>query len=156
MGKDIDTVIAELKSLGLEVNDVAQETSDADPGTVLSVSPSGSVEAGSTIKVVYAMAAQTVQVPSVSGMSFSAAQQLLQSAGLAAVKGSETFDESVAGTVISQSVPAKSEVAPGTSVSLTVSKGPEPVSSPTATPTATPTQTSDSTDAAQDEAPGGE
>ncbi|WP_461634871.1 protein kinase domain-containing protein [Glutamicibacter soli] len=156
VGKDIDTVIAELKSLGLEVNDVAQETSDADPGTVLSVSPSGSVEAGSTIKVVYAMAAQTVQVPSVSGMSFSAAQQLLQSAGLAAVKGSETFDESVAGTVISQSVPAKSEVAPGTSVSLTVSKGPEPVSSPTATPTATPTQTSDSTDAAQDEAPGGE
>ena len=156
VGKDIDTVISELKSLGLDVDDVAQETSEAEPGTVLSVSPSGSVEAGSTIKVVYAMASQTVQVPSVSGMSFSAAQQLLQSAGLAAVKGSEAFDESVAGTVISQSVPANSEVAPGTSVSLTVSKGPEPVSSPTATPTATPTQTADSTDAAQDEAPGGE
>ncbi|MGX1751099.1 protein kinase domain-containing protein [Glutamicibacter protophormiae] len=156
VGKNIDTVIAELESLGLKVNDVAQETSEASPNTVLSVSPSGSVEAGSTIKVVYAMASQTVNVPAVSGMSFSAAQQLLQSAGLAAVKGSEAFDDSVAGTVLSQSVPANSEVAPGTSVSLTVSKGPEPVSTPTPTPTPTPTQSATSTGAAQDEAPGGE
>lgn len=156
VGKNIDTVIAELESLGLKVNDVAQETSEASPNTVLSVSPSGSVEAGSTIKVVYAMASQTVNVPAVSGMSFSAAQQLLQSAGLAAVKGSEAFDDSVAGTVLSQSVPANSEVAPGTSVSLTVSKGPEPVSTPTPTPTPTPTQSATSTGAAQGEAPGGE
>ncbi|MFJ2621141.1 protein kinase [Glutamicibacter sp. NPDC087344] len=152
VGQDIDSVTAELEGLGLNVNDVAQETSDAEPRTVLSVSPSGSVEAGSTIKVVYAMAAQTVDVPSVTGMSYSAAQELLQSAGLAAAKGSEQYDSSVAGTVLSQSVPANSAVAPGTSVSLSVSLGPEPAASPT--PSATPSQTSTATDSAQDEATG--
>ncbi|GAA1405491.1 hypothetical protein AUR04nite_15350 [Glutamicibacter uratoxydans] len=151
VGQNIDTVTAKLESLGLTVDATAEETSKASPNEVISVNPTGSVEKGSTIKVVYAMAAQTVKVPSVVGSSFTAAQSLLQNSGLAAVKGTEVYDNSVAGTVLQQSVDANTEVAPGTTVSLTVSKGPEPSEAPSATPTETPT--SSPTGASEKQAP---
>ncbi len=151
VGQNIDTVTAKLESLGLTVDATAEETSKASPNEVISVNPTGSVEKGSTIKVVYAMAAQTVKVPSVVGNSFTAAQSLLQNSGLAAVKGTEVYDNSVAGTVLQQSVDANTEVAPGTTVSLTVSKGPEPSEAPSATPTETPT--SSPTGASEKQAP---
>jgi len=141
VGQDIDTVIAQLKGLKLQVNDVAKETSDADPGKVISLSPTGNVEKGKTITVNYAMAPETVEVPSVVGMSYEAAQKQIQDAGLAVSKGAEQSDSSVAGTVLSQSVTAGSQAKPGTTVSLTVSSGPEETPSATPTPSETASET---------------
>ncbi|WP_313812546.1 protein kinase domain-containing protein [Glutamicibacter sp.] len=153
VGQNVDAVISELESQGLKVKDVPQESSDAQPGEVISVNPTGSVEKGSTVTVVYATAPETVTVPSVTGTSFTAAQSLLQETGLAVLKGSEVYDSSPAGTVLEQSVAANSEVAPGTSVSLTVSKGPEPSESPTPTLKATQSPTATPSGDAEEEAP---
>jgi len=150
IGQDIDTVTQELEGQGLKVNAVPQETNDYDPREVISLNPTGNVEVGETVTVTYAMAAETVQVPSVTGMSYSAAQQQLQNAGLAVAKGQELTDSSVAGTVLSQDVAANSEVAPGTTVTLDVSSGPsqepEVTETPTPTPSATPTPTATESD----------
>ena len=150
IGQDIDTVTQELEGQGLKVNAVPQETNDYDPREVISLNPTGNVEVGETVTVTYAMAAETVQVPSVTGMSYSAAQQQLQNAGLAVAKGQELTDSSVAGTVLSQDVAANSEVAPGTTVTLDVSSGPsqepEVSETPTPTPSATPTPTATESD----------
>ncbi|KSU65103.1 protein kinase domain-containing protein [Arthrobacter sp. NIO-1057] len=150
IGQDIDTVTQELEGQGLKVNAVPQETNDYDPREVISLNPTGNVEVGETVTVTYAMAAETVEVPSVTGMSYSAAQRQLQNAGLAVAKGQELTDSSVAGTVLSQDVAANSEVAPGTTVTLDVSTGPsqepEATETPTPTPSATPTPTATESD----------
>lgn len=149
VGQDIDSVMNKLEALGFDVKDVSQETSEVPAGQVLGVSPSGSVEEGSTITVTYAQAPETIEVPSVEGMSSESAQSLLQNAGLAAAKGSEVYDSSIAGTVLSQSPEAGSSVAPGSKVTLTISLGPEPVATPTPTPTKaeTPSATPEETGA---------
>ncbi|HJX80323.1 protein kinase domain-containing protein [Glutamicibacter sp.] len=148
VGKDIDTVIAQLRSLGLEVSDSATESSEANPGEVLSVSPTGSVEPGSTVKVSYAKAPETVDVPAVTGMSYEAAQKLLQDSGLAVSKGGEEHDSSVANTVLKQTPAEGTKVTPGSRISLIISLGPEPKETPTETPTSTPTPTATPTESA--------
>ncbi|PRA10124.1 protein kinase [Arthrobacter sp. MYb211] len=139
VGQDIDTVTSELNSLGLEVAATATETSEAEPGEVLSVSPTGSVEPGSTINVSYAKAPEMTEVPAVTGMSYEAAQKLLQDSGLAVTKGGEEYDSSVAGTVLKQTPVEGTQVTPGSRVSLVLSLGPEPEESPSSTPSTTPT-----------------
>ncbi|PRA04077.1 protein kinase [Arthrobacter sp. MYb229] len=139
VGQDIDTVTSELNSLGLEVAATATETSEAEPGEVLSVSPTGSVEPGSTINVSYAKAPEMTEVPAVTGMSYEAAQKLLQDSGLAVTKGGEEYDSSVAGTVLKQTPVEGTQVTPGSRVSLVLSLGPEPEETPSSTPSTTPT-----------------
>lgn len=153
VGQDIDSVIAYLTGEGLVVDDIAQETSDYEPREVISVNPTGSVEAGQTIQVTYAMAPETVAVPSVTGMSFEAAQKRIQDAGLAVAKGEERNHSSVAGTVLAQDVPAGSEAEPGTTVTLDISSGPAEEPAETATPTESPSQSPGAAEADQSEAP---
>ncbi|UTT39769.1 protein kinase [Glutamicibacter mishrai] len=155
IGQDIDKVTSELEGKGLKVNAVPQETDEAEPREVISLNPTGNVEVGETVTVTYAMAPETVEVPKVTGMSFEAAQKRIQDAGLAAARGEERSDSSVAGTVLSQDVPAGREVDPGTTVTLDLSTGaeeePEESETPTATPTPTSSPTASETD--QSEAP---
>ncbi|QIV87144.1 protein kinase domain-containing protein [Glutamicibacter mishrai] len=155
IGQDIDKVTSELESKGLKVNAVPQETDEAEPREVISLNPTGNVEVGETVTVTYAMAPETVEVPKVTGMSFEAAQKRIQDAGLAAARGEERSDSSVAGTVLSQDVPAGREVDPGTTVTLDLSTGPEEEPEESETPTATPTPTSSPTasETDQSEAP---
>jgi len=141
VGKDIDEVTAQLEGQGLKVNAVAEESSDTDPRKVISLNPTGNVEVGETITVTYAKAPETVEVPSVVGMSYSAAQTQIQNAGLAVSKGEERSDSSVAGTVLSQSEAAGSQAEPGTTVTLDVSSGPKETESATPTPSETPSET---------------
>ncbi|MEU5835508.1 protein kinase [Streptomyces diacarni] len=137
VGQDIDTVTAELEGKGLVVDATPQETNEYEPREVISLNPTGSVEKGETISITYAMAPETVGVPSVTGMGYEAAQKRIQDAGLAVAKGEERHDSSVAGTVLAQDVPAGSEVEPGTTVTLDISMGPEePEASESATPSA--------------------
>lgn len=125
IGQDIDTVTAQLEGQGLVVDATPQETSEYEPRAVISLNPTGSVAQGETVSVTYAMAPETIGVPSVTGMNFEAAQKRIQDAGLAVAKGEERPDPSVAGTVLEQDVPAGSEVEPGTTVTLDISTGPE-------------------------------
>ncbi|ALG27567.1 protein kinase [Glutamicibacter halophytocola] len=153
VGQDIDTVTQQLESQGLKVDAVPQETDQADPREVISLNPTGNVEVGETVTVTYAMAPETVEVPKVTGMSFEAAQKRIQDAGLAAAKGEERSDSSVAGTVLSQDVSAGSEVEPGTTVTLDLSTGPEEEPEESAAPTATPTASPTATESDQSTAP---
>ncbi|MGP9488383.1 protein kinase domain-containing protein [Glutamicibacter sp. 363] len=139
VGQDIDAVTSVLEALGLDVAAAAEETSSSEPGEVLSVSPTGSVEPGSTINVSYAKAPEMTEVPAVTGMSYEAAQKLLQDSGLAVAKGGEEYDSSVAGTVLSQTPVEGTQVSPGSRVTLVISSGPEPEETPSSTPSTTPT-----------------
>jgi LPXTG-motif cell wall-anchored protein len=80
-----------------------------------------------------------VNVPSVKGQSKASAQSELEGAGLALGSVGSAYSSSVtAGLVLSQSPAAGADVAPGTAVSITLSKGPAPV---VATPKPTPKPT---------------
>jgi LPXTG-motif cell wall-anchored protein len=81
-----------------------------------------------------------VNVPSVKGQSKASAQSELEGAGLALGSVGSAYSSSVtAGLVLSQSPAAGADVAPGTAVSITLSKGPAPVvATPKPTPKATP------------------
>ncbi|MGO3508416.1 protein kinase domain-containing protein [Glutamicibacter arilaitensis] len=152
VGQDIDTVTAELEGKGLVVDSTPQETSEYEPREVISLNPTGSVEKGETISITYAMAPETVAVPSVTGMSFEAAQKRIQDAGLAVAKGEERNDPSVAGTVLEQDVAAESEVEPGTTVTLDISAGPEEVEE-SESPSETATESPEAAKLEQSEAP---
>lgn len=152
VGQDIDTVTAELEGEGLVVDSTPQETSEYEPREVISLNPTGSVEKGETISITYAMAPETVAVPSVTGMSFEAAQKRIQDAGLAVAKGEERNDPSVAGTVLEQDVAAESEVEPGTTVTLDISAGPEEVEE-SESPSETATESPEAAKPEQSEAP---
>ncbi|MGO4295120.1 protein kinase domain-containing protein [Glutamicibacter sp. MCAF14] len=152
VGQDIDTVTAELEGKGLVVDSTPQETSEYEPREVISLNPTGSVEEGETISITYAMAPETVAVPSVTGMSFEAAQKRIQDAGLAVAKGEERNDPSVAGTVLEQDVAAESEVEPGTTVTLDISAGPKEVEE-SESPSETATESPEAAKPEQSEAP---
>jgi LPXTG-motif cell wall-anchored protein len=81
-----------------------------------------------------------VNVPSVKGQTKASAQSELEGAGLALGSVGSAYSSSVtAGLVLSQSPAAGADVAPGTAVSLTLSKGPAPAAAtPKPTPNATP------------------
>ena len=152
IGQDIDTVTAELEGMGLVVDATPQETSEYEPREVISLNPTGSVAQGETVLVTYAMAPETVGVPSVTGMSFEAAQKRIQDAGLAVAKGEERPDPSVAGTVLAQDVPAGSEVEPGTTITLDISTGPEETE-PTGSATESASESPEAAEPEQSEAP---
>ncbi|PJJ45514.1 serine/threonine-protein kinase [Glutamicibacter mysorens] len=152
IGQDIDTVTAELEGKGLVVDATPQETSEYDPREVISLNPTGSVAQGETVSVTYAMAPETVGVPSVTGMSFEAAQKRIQDAGLAVAMGGERPDPSVAGTVLAQDVPAGSEVEPGTTITLDISTGPEETE-PTGSATKSASESPEAAEPEQSEAP---
>ena len=152
IGQDIDTVTAELEGKGLVVDATPQETSEYEPREVISLNPTGSVAQGETVSVTYAMAPETVGVPSVTGMSFEAAQKRIQDAGLAVAKGEERPDPSVAGTVLAQDVPAGSEVGPGTTITLDISTGPEETE-PTGSATESASESPEAAEPEQSEAP---
>ncbi|UTM48786.1 protein kinase domain-containing protein [Glutamicibacter mysorens] len=152
IGQDIDTVTAELEGKGLVVDATPQETSEYEPREVISLNPTGSVAQGETVSVTYAMAPETVGVPSVTGMSFEAAEKRIQDAGLAVAKGEERPDPSVAGTVLAQDVPAGSEVEPGTTITLDISTGPEETE-PTGSATESASESPEAAEPEQSEAP---
>jgi serine/threonine-protein kinase len=73
----------------------------------------------------------TVDVPSVIGMDFEAAEARLSGHGLIAVDGGEDFHDTIAaGFVISQSPGAGEKARENTPVSLVISKGPETIEVP--------------------------
>ena len=112
-------------SAGDEKGDKADEKGDeGDKGDKDAAGPAGT-DAGIDSQ---GGRAGTVEVPSVVGMSQSEALQALSEAGLVSRIGGEEHSSKVAeGDVCVQSVEAGSEVASGSTVTLTLSLGPEMV-----------------------------
>ncbi|WP_103504084.1 MULTISPECIES: Stk1 family PASTA domain-containing Ser/Thr kinase [unclassified Streptomyces] len=142
VGSDVDAARAELEELDLTVAQEPRETSDAAPGTVLEQTPEGGSEAaaGSTVTLTVAAAPSEgssnsggdsapespslATVPGVTDLPFEQAQAELAAVGLTAAR-SDTEDDRPAGQVIGQEPAAGAQVASGSTVTVTVSTGPQ-------------------------------
>lgn len=119
-----------LNNAGLKVVKNYEYSDSVDAGKVVSQTPAGgsSVDSGTTVTIVVSQGQKSVNVPSVLGDTKDAASSKLTGEGLkVAVK--EAYSDSVAaGKVISQSIVSGKTVPAGTTVTITVSLGPEEVS----------------------------
>ncbi|GGC01043.1 hypothetical protein GCM10010972_12280 [Cellulomonas carbonis] len=127
-----------LQAAGFRV-DVARGTSpDVPEGTVISQSPSGEAERGSTVTITVSEGTGEVDVPDVVGLTQQAARSALEGAGFG-VGVSEQASDEPAGTVLSQD--PSGQAAEGSTVTIVVSSGPEeeePEPEPEPTPTEPP------------------
>ena len=119
-----------LNNAGLKVVKNYQYSDSVDAGKVISQTPAGgsSVDSGTTVTIVVSQGQKSVNVSSVLGDTKDKASNKLTGAGLkVAVK--EAYSDSVeAGKVISQTIASGKTVPAGTTVTITVSLGPEQVS----------------------------
>ena len=120
---------AKLKEAGLTGHAV-MEANDADTGTIFDQSPAASeeVDEGSTVTYKVSSGPDSVVVENVSGYSFDKAQSILGDQGFGVAPTYEYSDTVQADYVISYS-PGGAQ-APGTTITLVVSKGPEPQPDP--------------------------
>lgn len=121
-----------LIKLGLVADVQEVETDQADPNTVYDMTPlpGGLVAQGSSVTIKVAKAPTTVAVPDVVGKTQVNATSILQGAGLNVTVASAESATVAAGKVISQSVPAGTQVALNTTITITVSTGPPPSVTP--------------------------
>ncbi|WP_082104611.1 Stk1 family PASTA domain-containing Ser/Thr kinase [Demequina soli] len=122
-GLTIDKARKQLGDLSLVPSETYQETTDADPGTVLSQDPaSGRIARGSTVSLVVAEAPSTVAVPDVVGKSEAAAKSDITGAGLEVgdVTVDTNPDPNFDGIVKSTNPNGGTQVAPSTVVSVVV------------------------------------
>lgn len=125
---------AAISSAGLTTGSITTAYSDTVPaGNVISQNPVAGTElsAGASIDLVVSEGPAPIPVPAVTGLSQSAAQSAISSAGLSVGSIATQYSPTVAaGNVISQIPGAGAEVAPGSAVDLIVSTGPQPVPAP--------------------------
>lgn len=117
----------ELEEADLTAGDVSEEPSeDVDMGDVIRTSPpaGAQVEQGSTVDLVVSGGEPPVTVPDVVDRTESDACQRIESADLQCQTIREFSDDVEEGRVIRQSPGAGQEVEPGTTVTITVSRGP--------------------------------
>jgi serine/threonine-protein kinase len=131
---------AEIAQAGLQVGSVSTENSETEAGIVIAQSPEArtEVDRNSAVNIVVSEGPATVAVPDVLCQDKASARSEVEGAGLDYEEGSKTFSDEcdgAAGVVIEQNPAPETEVAPGTTVTVTVSRGPEPIDTPTETPT---------------------
>jgi serine/threonine-protein kinase len=126
-GKTPEEAAALLEQRGLKLGEQStQETSDSGRvGTILSSSPAAGVDApgGSAVSVVVGTKQTTVAVPDVSGQSEDQAKQALANAGFSSVQTQNVDGGGREGTVVGTNPSAGTRVAPGTTITLQVSRG---------------------------------
>jgi serine/threonine-protein kinase len=144
-GTQLKSATTTLEDIGFEVESTTREDAEQEPGTVLDQTPpeGGDEEIGSTIRLVVAAAPGPVAVPNVTGQTQDDAQKALEEAGFGHKTEREYSEDVEEGRVIRTDPEAQEQVERGSTVTIYVSRGPEPTSSPTptATPTETPTET---------------
>jgi serine/threonine-protein kinase len=133
VGLTEEEALAAIRSSGLTLETIQREYSaDVEEGLVMSQQPEAgtTVELGSSVTIVVSRGTELVEVPDVVGQSSSEASAEIQGVGLA-VQTSEEFSETVArGIVIRQSPQGGVSIEAGSSVSLSISKGPDVVTVP--------------------------
>ena len=121
-----------IKSANLKVGTVTYEYDDSmEKGKVVSqsVKAGKKVEAGTEVSIVVSKGQkpeEKVEVPNLSGLTYEKAKSLLESYGLKAQKGGEEESEEAVGRV-SRWSPYNTSVEKGTSVTIWISKGYDPV-----------------------------
>ena len=130
VGKSRDSAVAELTRLQLEPNVVQVSSSQpANQVTAQNPKPGVVVVAGSSVRINVSSGPKPVAVPSVIGQSYDSAAAQLQSAGFTVGRVDVDSDQP-AGQVVDQSPPGNSTASNGSSVTLSVSKGPTTVTVP--------------------------
>lgn len=128
VGKSETVARNTLTGKGLQVSVAHAASSTVAEGTVISQSPaSGSVKEGETVTITVSSGKPSYAVASVVGQTQSAATGTLKKQGFA-VSVSEKYDSSVeSGKVIEQSPEAGSSQREGSTITIVVSKGKQPV-----------------------------
>jgi serine/threonine-protein kinase len=132
-GKQVTDAISRLKDAQLNAK-VVRVDSNKPVDTVLDQTPNGgiSIDQGSTVTLKVSKGPQPIAVPSVVGENFDSANSQLLAAGFAVAK--HLVDNSQpANTVVAQHPPANTSQAPGTTITLDVSKGPKTTGVPDVT-----------------------
>ncbi len=128
VGQDADTARSTLTAAGLEVN-IDYVTSDQSSGTVLSMDPAAGqqVSAGSRVSLTVSggAASEGIQIPDVSGMLLAEATATLENKGFKVNKMEAADDTVEKGNVISQNPAAGSSAPSGTTITITISTGPD-------------------------------
>jgi eukaryotic-like serine/threonine-protein kinase len=123
-----------LTKVGFKVETKEQSSTSVDKGRVIRTSPPGGENApfGERVVVVVSSGPESVEVPSVVGLTQSSAQNALEARGLGVSVAEEESDKPK-GEVLRQSPTGGSSVEEGSTVTLTVSKGREMVEVPDVT-----------------------
>lgn len=129
-GMTQDEASTKLKELGFEVSVTYGNSDTIANGKVMDQSPAGNttLQVGSTVMITVSKGMDTVEVPSVVGMTRDEARKALEEAGLSlgtvSQSSSDTIDK---GKVMSQETQDSADVKRGTAVNVTVSTGRETV-----------------------------
>ena len=131
LGQDQQSAQSTLSSYGLSLGKVSSDYSDSvAEGKVISqsISAGKQVEAGTSVDIVVSLGKKTsyVTIPKFIGDSLSSAQSSITNLGLSCSYSEEYSDTVAAGIVISQSPKSGKQVEQGSTVTLVVSKGPDP------------------------------
>jgi beta-lactam-binding protein with PASTA domain/predicted Ser/Thr protein kinase len=124
-GKSSTDAVAELTEAGLKPN-VVQINSEQEPGTVTAQSPAPGkkVARDSAVRINVSKGPRPVAVPSVVGEPFETANSELQAAGFGVARRDVDSDQPK-GTVVGQDPGGNTLATKGSSVTLSVSKGPK-------------------------------
>jgi eukaryotic-like serine/threonine-protein kinase len=125
VGEPLNQALSELSAAKLKPK-VQRVDNDAPQGQVLSQQPKAgsSVQQDSTVTLKVSKGPQPVIVPSVVGSNFDSANSALLGAGFA-VKRKDVENDAPKDTVIGQSPDAGTYQVPGSTITLTVSRGPK-------------------------------
>ena len=124
-GESQAEAIEELTRRGLDPNVVSVNSKEAE-GTVTAQDPSPglTVVAGTTVRINVSRGPKPVGVPSVIGLFYDQASQQLQAAGFAVRRAADVDSDQPQDVVVDQSPPGNATAPTGSTVTLTVSKGP--------------------------------
>jgi eukaryotic-like serine/threonine-protein kinase len=123
-GKSRDDAISTLAEQGLKANPV-EVFSEEDEGTVIAQfpTPGQRVIKGSRVRINISQGVRPVSVPSVTNQPYESAASQLQAAGFA-VGRRDVDSEQPKGTVVAQDPAGGAQAARGSTITLSVSKGP--------------------------------
>jgi eukaryotic-like serine/threonine-protein kinase len=124
VGESRDDAISELSARGLKRN-VVEVFSQEDEGTVVAQNPPPGtrVDVGSTVRINVSQGVKPVGVPSVVGETFESASSQLQAQGFAVARRDVDSDEPE-GIVVRQDPAGGAQATRGSTVTLSVSRGP--------------------------------
>ena len=130
VGQPRDAAVKELVTRGLDAK-VVEVPSDRSSGIVIAQDPRAGtvVVSGASVRINVSSGPKPVAVPNVVGSSYEVAAAQLQSAGFT-VGRTDVDSNRPAGEVVEQSPPGNSTASKGSSVTLSVSKGPKTVTVP--------------------------
>ena len=121
IGQDVDDVVADLTSRGLNVEQVGQASSSRPEGEVLAVSPAGTLNPGDTVTVTHSNGPEMATLPEdLTGRSAQDAADDITALGVNVDIYYEDSDAQDDGDVLSSEPSEGQEVEVGSSVALTV------------------------------------